>query len=275
MVREMDTAARRFLEMVTRWIVIRRRLPSEFGSRKIWVSPSAGLKYLFKPMARVDEGLLALAAELVKPGNIVWDVGANVGLFSFASASKAGPQGKVIACEPDTWLVQLLRHSASDMRGGHAEMTVIPVALAGSVGLAKFHVSNRSRARSSLAGYGYAAEGQTFDIQVVPTVSLDWLLQRSPAPDILKIDVEGAETEILQGADVLLTTKRPIIICEVGPDSQKQVTEILKAHSYLLYDCDDISRPRRVVETAPWNTLAIPSGIVAGSKSAEPTAALR
>ena len=88
---------RRMIEDVTRDWVIRRRLPADFLRASIHVSPSAGLRYLYRSMEDIDSVLLSLVKEFVKPGAVVWDVGANVGLFSFAAASLAGPQGQIIA----------------------------------------------------------------------------------------------------------------------------------------------------------------------------------
>ena len=107
---------RRMIEDVTRDWVIRRRLPADFLRASIHVTPSAGLRYLYRSMDDVDPVLLSLVKEFVKPGAVVWDVGANVGLFSFAAASLAGPEGHIVAFEPDAWLTQLLRRSASVSR---------------------------------------------------------------------------------------------------------------------------------------------------------------
>ena len=81
---------RRMTEHLTRDWVVRRRLPSDFARVPFHVSPSAGLRYLFRPMDTVDPILLNLVKEFVGPGSVVWDVGANVGLFAFA-AYNAGP----------------------------------------------------------------------------------------------------------------------------------------------------------------------------------------
>ena len=103
---------RGMIENFTRDWVIRRRLSVDFSNAPIHVTPSAGLRYLFRPMNSVDTSLLELVKEFVKPGVVVWDIGANIGLFSFAAASMAGSAGLVVALEPDAWLVQLLRRSA-------------------------------------------------------------------------------------------------------------------------------------------------------------------
>ena len=68
----------------------------------MYITPESGLSYWFG--FKFATGLLMNASETVKPGDVVWDVGANMGLFSFAAAGLAGPAGHVYAFEPDTAL---------------------------------------------------------------------------------------------------------------------------------------------------------------------------
>ena len=136
---------RGMIETLTRDWVIRRRLSADFSSAPIHVTPSAGLRYLFRPMNSVDPTLLELAREFVTPGSVVWDIGANVGLFSFAAASMAGPEGLVVALEPDAWLVQLLRRSSLEQPAGSAAVQVIPAAVAAEVSLRTLCLATRSR----------------------------------------------------------------------------------------------------------------------------------
>ena len=223
----------------------------------MYVSGSAGLKYLFRSMARIDPALCNLALEFVEPRHVVWDVGANVGLFSFSAAHHAGAHGQVVSFEPDGWLVQLLRRSASRQPASSAPVQVVPVAVAASCDLRTFNLASRSRATNFLSGYGKSDAGSIREAQIVPAVSLDWLAERLPVPDVIKIDVEGAEVEVLTGATRILGTRHPIILCEVSYKRAVEVTALLHGHGYQLYDADVVSALRRPLTRAPLNTLAI------------------
>jgi FkbM family methyltransferase len=171
-------------ERASHRVVVRRRLPPPFASARIYVSTEGGLRYLARSMAAVDPALLRLAAEVVRPGDTVWDVGANLGLFSFAAAAAAGPAGRVLAVEPDTDLAGLLRRSAAG-NTGHAPVEVLPAAVSSELSVARFHVARRNRATSHLAGFGSAMAGGVRSTHLVPTVTLDWLAARFPVPDVL------------------------------------------------------------------------------------------
>jgi FkbM family methyltransferase len=250
---------RRMTEHLTRDWVVERRLPSEFGRASIHVTPSAGLRYLFRPMDAVDPVLLGLVKEFVGPGATVWDVGANVGLFSFAAASLAGPEGRVVALEPDAWLVQLLRRSARRQSPGSAPVRVIPAAVASSVSVRTLCLATRSRAANYLAEFGTIQTGGSREEQSVIAVTLDWLLESCPPPSVLKIDVEGAELEVLGGARQLFERVRPIVLCEVIPDTADAVTAFFTSYDYRLFDGETAASLRAPLPSAPWSTIAIPS----------------
>ena len=243
------------LEQASHRFVIRRRLPSPFAAARIYASTEGGLRYLRPRMDRVDPVLLSLAAETVRPGNTVWDIGANVGLFSFAAAVAAGPDGHVLSVEADMVLVGLLRRSAAASRR-HAPVEVLPAAVAEECGLARFCIAKRNRSTSHLDGFGTTQTGGIRATELVPTVALDWLASHFPRPDVIKIDVEGAEAHVLSGGPAVLRA-HPRIICEVAKENATEVSDLLASSGYTLYDGEQPANQRLPASEAPPNTLAI------------------
>jgi FkbM family methyltransferase len=243
------------LEQATHRIVVRRRLPAPFNAARIYVSSEGGLRYIGRGMARVDPALLGLATETVRNGDTVWDIGANLGLFSFAAAVAAGPSGRVLAVEPDTAMASLLRRSAA-INQGHAPVDVLPAAVSDQESVARFHIARRSRSTNHLDGFGTTQTGGVRSTQLVPAVTLDWLADRYTPPDVIKIDVEQAEVTVLAGGPRVLGLASTII-CEVAAYNAAAVHHLLTAQGYALYD-GDLPRSERAPATdAPPNTLAV------------------
>jgi FkbM family methyltransferase len=255
-------AVRSLAERLTHRLVVARRLPPPFETTRIYVSSEGGLKYLRPSLACADPALTNLVAEVVRPGSVVWDVGANVGLFTFAAACAATASGTVVAFEPDTWLVGLLRRSArlAGRATDRAAVEIVPAAVCASIGLERFHVASRNRATSHLAGFGHDQTGGTRFAQLVPAFTLDHLLAHLPAPDVLKIDVEGAEQTVLEGGSQMLAEVRPTIICEVAAPNADPVGALLRAQGYRIVDGELAPPARRPLTSAPWSTLAVPEG---------------
>lgn len=210
-------------------------------------------------MRETDPVLFSLAREFVHKDSVVWDVGANVGLFAFSAAHLSGSRGTVIAIEADAWLVGLLRRSSRIQPASSAPVNVIPVAVAESLDLRTFQIAARSRAANSLKGYGSTQTGGAAEEQIVLTASLDWLSERYAMPDVLKIDVEGAELEVLRGAESLLDNKRPTLLCETSGETSFEVTRLLLSKGYRLYDGEISNGERTELSSAPWTTIALPA----------------
>jgi FkbM family methyltransferase len=247
-------------ERFSRGVVLRRRLPSQFHRLPIYVTPEAGLRY-WSAMSQVDPLLYRMAEELVKPGSVVWDVGANVGLFAFCAASRAGHSGSVLAIEPDLWLAQLISLSSR-----HLEKTELPCAkvktlcasVSDSNSVCELEIATRARSANHLlqAGGSSQAEGTRYR-QLSPSLTLDFLLESFPPPSVLKIDVETHEASVLRGAKRLLAEVQPVIWCEVSPENSAEVTTLLLEAEYELYGAD--SQPHQRAHRAWFNTLGVPS----------------
>src|ERR1700737_4815727 len=153
-----------------------------------------------------------------------------------AAASRAGRDGKVVCFEPDTMLVPLLRRNAALHRSALAEITVVNAAVAGCTGIRQFNIATRARAANALAGYGSINVGAIAESHAVVTLSIEDTLSWLPAPNVVKIDVEGAEVEILHRDSLLLRQIRPLIFCEVDGTNAAAIGGVLVEHDYAMFD---------------------------------------
>jgi FkbM family methyltransferase len=222
------------------------------------VTPEAALRY-WLAMSRVDPILYAMAEELVRPGNTVWDVGANVGLFSFCAAARAGRSGFVLSIEPDAWLAHLIQRSAQQLENYPcSHVDVLCAAVSDAVRISKLEIAQRARASNYLVEASGSTQARgSRSLQPTVALPLDTLLEHFPAPSVLKIDVETHEVSVLRGANRLLREARPAIWCEVSPENSDGVTGLLKAAGYELYGAQ--TRPHPHIERAWFHTLAIPA----------------
>lgn len=246
---------RRFVEHASRNRVVTKRLPKDFGGIRFCASPDAALSFWKQG---VESDLFDYAREFVHPGHVVWDIGANVGLFTFSAAQRAGLAGNVVAVEADIWLAELLNRSATMQPEESAPISVLSAAVFDSMGIASFCIANRGRASNFLAvAKGNSQTGGVRATNSVVTITLDWLLEQGPQPDVVKIDVEGAELNVLKGGLRLLHESHPVLLCEVSHvHARDEVTSLLIDCGYTLFDWGSPQRER--VQRCAFNTLALP-----------------
>src|SRR5688500_10510679 len=175
---------RALTEQAARHLVFPRRLPREFGRGRFWVSPAAGLRYLFKPMRKVDPILLDFANRYIGPDDVVWDVGANMGLFSFAAASRAK---YVLAIEPDVDMIRLLRRTSK-------KLDIMRLAITPTYDISKPCIALVSRAATFIGGFASSAQhGGVAEQLTVTTLRLHCIDEPLTVTTIIKIDTESPD----------------------------------------------------------------------------------
>lgn len=171
-----------------------------------------------------------LVARLVKPGMTVWDVGANAGFYTVAFARLVGDSGRVFAFEPFAENADnILRHIELN---NLSNTILVQAALSGEEGLAAFEpgIQNAS---------GRLVENDTR--YLVPTMSVDSFLEHnsSARPDLMKIDVEGAEADLLEGARHYLRDASPVVVLALhGEDVSVRCFRLLEQLGYSLFNLD-------------------------------------
>ena len=154
--------------------------------------------------------------ERLRPGATFVDAGANVGYHTVLAAVAVGAEGRVIAVEANPENARLLRRSVEV--NGFTNVDVLPLALGASWGSVEFGGHIGSNGGFVDAGAAGRAEGRA---TLVPTIPLDALgLDRV---DLVKIDVEGAEALVLDGALGTLERCRPTIVMEFSVEMTRRV----------------------------------------------------
>jgi FkbM family methyltransferase len=186
---------------------------------------------------------------LVREGDVVWDVGANIGAMALIAGRIVGPSGSVLAIEPDPDCVEAIRANVALNDAGWIE--VLPAAAAARSGPVDIIVvSDRLWTRLATVGAHEFAE-RTIPVDGIALDDLD-----RPPPALVKIDVEGGELDVLAGMQRLLRDARPHVICEMH-GRNAEFCEVMRAAGYSVTNLDD----PEPVQTAGGNVHALCSPV--------------
>lgn len=253
----MTNILRTIAERASRNISFKAHLPARFGRRPIYVSPGNQLA-IWKPgNAKFQDFLLGFVDRFVTSDMVVWDVGANMGMFLLPAAHRAR---QVVGFEPDAFNQLLLNRT----RAANPDLSIdiVPCAVSDQVGIAQFDIAVRGRSSSGLAAVnnGTQTGGVRQSINVV-TLSLDWALDHFPPPDFVKIDAETAEALILRGAARLLRDVRPVKAVEIGRPSSPECESLFVANDYAVFAAHEPIDPAKAMTRdiyAAFDVIAVP-----------------
>ena len=157
-------------------------------------------------------------------GDVFYDVGANVGFFSLLAAKLVGSSGRVYCFEPQPSAIAQLRANLG--LNGFTNYEVIEAAVADQRGTARLAVGRGGLWSELTAKLVDDNGGGTFAVDLVALDDLDL-----PAPRLVKIDVEGAESRVLAGMTRLLLEHRPTLVIELH-GTEEPVTRLLQESDY-------------------------------------------
>jgi FkbM family methyltransferase len=173
------------------------------------------------------EAEVELLSAFVKPGDVVVDVGANVGTHAVPLAAKVGPTGLLLAFEPQRVIHSLL--TSNLVTNGHLHARALHAAVGAAPGhLTVPAVDYSATGNFGGVGLGHSTQGEPVDVLPLDEVGLEKLA-------LLKIDVEGMEAQVLAGALRTLKQCQPVLYLEHNaPNGAPQVLEQLLALDYSL-----------------------------------------
>lgn len=182
-------------------------------------------------------------------GDTIIDVGANVGLYTVPLAEKIGPYGRAFAFEPLADNAARLRQNVRSNSLHNVE--VFEMAAGTYDGFGCLHIADDVAYASTQA---VAAKHATGSSIAVPIARLDtvWAQRGAPPVSVMKVDVEGAELDVLQGSERLLGQCHPALLIEAASAAScRKVASFLSRFGY---------RRRRPSGFMPWNHLFVWEG---------------
>ncbi|MBX2899946.1 MAG: FkbM family methyltransferase [Cyclobacteriaceae bacterium] len=224
------------------------RLPPS-GTIEIKINKSASFKMMANQTSYVHKLLYwngplqfeytPIFIELIKHCKVFIDVGSNTGYYSLL-ASKCNPQVKVFAFEPARGPLHYINKNIL-LNNLQTQIEIQDIALSNQSGEVKFYeVRNKKYLylKYNLSGVGSLTEDVTKRMYPVMAFTLDKFIwkTRIKSVDLIKIDTEGTENKILEGASEIIRKFHPIIICEILFNKiENDLETIMKEHGYLFF----------------------------------------
>jgi len=189
-----------------------------YGGTRLQVQMGNELSRSLFVIGAFEANEFAFLDQYLKPGMVFVDAGAHEGLYSVFAAIRTAPGGRVLAIEPSARERSICE---ANLELNSCAATVIPCALAAAEGEAKFLLAQGHRSGHNTLGafaWGgvHTASRQTVSVRSLDSLAAEYGLERL---DVLKMDIEGAETQALRGGVRVFGELRPVVIVEVSPRS--------------------------------------------------------
>jgi len=193
----------------------------------------------------------ALLLDRFRP-KVFWDIGANIGLYSLLFLSRR-PTGSVLAFEPD--LRNLYLFNQTIRRNALSSVKIVPKAVDRQAGETTFFLDDITGATGTIVPNNFFIldqYGATPLQTMIRTTTLDEQLRENEGPDLIKIDVEGAELAALEGGRCMLESYLPVVLYEAttNPD---QTGSLLENLGYMLFN----ARTFQAIDAPAYTTIAL------------------
>lgn len=225
--------------------VIKRFIPERLVFRDVTLA--------LNPDDAVVSGSLALGCyeqfelrvfdTFLTPGGVVYDVGANIGLYTAIAAQRVGPGGTVIAIEPDANNCRFIAQTVA--LNDFNNVRVLQQAVGNRTGEAQLHLCPDNKADHRVYANGARSERLTVPVQMA---RLDDLIaaEHLPLPELMKIDIQGAEQLAIEGMRETLQRQRDLVIFiefwpwgvrQCGGDAATMLREV-RDQGFRVYELD-------------------------------------
>jgi FkbM family methyltransferase len=215
----------------------------------IYLNPRESMMMLERIFGFYEPEKFEALRSVLKPGGVFVDIGGNKGDFALYAARLVGPNGKVFCFEPEPANVQWIRRSVE--LNHYSQVVVYEAAVGDYDGHASLHLGTKSGYHTLLSGY----PDRDFGTIKVPIHRLDTVLRDEKHIDAIKIDVEGAELQVLSGAQNILKSSPDIVLLVdlhlqlgVNPREVIRFLSSLDLESYRLHAQNEVLAKRNTTK---------------------------
>lgn len=222
---------------------------------KVWVSSTKNLSFVLTGGEAGETKERANFISLVKQGQFktFFDIGANIGLYGFIFKT-ISRNSTVTMFEPDHGNVSLILKTIGN--SSIKDIKVVEKAVSDTTGELSFFMDDLSGATGTIRDAKVSFNSFHFNTlpqeTKVKSISLDFLCKTSDHPDLMKIDVEGAELRVLKGSLNIFEKIKPVVFFECD-DNQEAVFSFFTEHGYILFDFENLVR----IQKLSHNNLAL------------------
>ena len=243
------------------------------GSMKMWLRLDEHMQSQIFWYGSYSRDIILLLDRILKPGHVVADVGANIGEISLAAARRVGENGTVHSFEPMSSLFNCLVQNSG--MNNLKQITPVQQGLSAAKGKAMIYAQERlikDGTTNSGLGTIYPFGGRSMPVEEIVLNTLDHYFEETSVErlDLIKIDVEGAEYDVLRGAFHTIRKHKPYIILELQEEtahsagnSAEEIRSLIASSQYDIYT---IGRKAKLARLRPeeikkfQNILCVPHG---------------
>lgn len=207
-----------------------RRYPGDIGS--LMFPADQHLNLFFRKHAILEKTVTANLARLIRPGDLVFDIGANIGYYTVLLSRWVG-SGRVVAVEPDPQNHAVLLQNL--VRNHLRNVSAVCQAVSAQSGMPTLFRDTATGRSSSLEQTAWHPERDAIVPVAVAATTIDHLTEEFGAPALIKCDVEGHEVAALEGARKTLLGQ-PMLMLEVAAANRVAVERLLSRYGYVFQD---------------------------------------
>jgi FkbM family methyltransferase len=260
--------ASKSFENLLRWCPIQS---GPLVGRSLYMNPEAQAYQAAMLQGTFDQFFFNYIDRTSWGGKVIYDIGAHIGYHTFNFAHRVGLEGRVFSFEPHPLHLERIKVNLSRNTDLAVRVTLMPVAISNNAGYLEFFCTESVEGGGSSASFIEGASTpfpksnySQYRAIEVEAARLDDLVSdgRCLPPDLIKIDVEGAESLVIEGALDTLRKYKPIILMEVHSlPNMLRVTTLLLSLGYS-FDLLEEEDRRCFVAVEPSDRKAASGGVL-------------